>query len=443
MQPAITADRLSKCYKMHPQTSAYAAAVGGLRRLAKYAVGRGARSKSDADLLWALRDVTFSVEPGEVVGIIGRNGAGKSTLLKVLSRITDPTSGWAELRGRVGSLLEVGTGFNPELTGRENVYLSAAILGMRQDEIDQRFESIVEFADVPGFIDTPVKHYSSGMYMRLAFAVAAHLRHEIMFIDEVLAVGDAAFQKKCLGRLNEEARSGRTILFVSHAMPAIVSLCSRALWFDRGKLVMDGSPAEVVQAYEESFENTRDVANGMVLLENVDRYGSGKAKFSGLRIAPVGPKGEERGLMRTGGDLLISVEVAARETIADTNVAVIIYDVTGYRIVDVNTGLHGRFLSLKEGETARIDFTLRDLLLKPGRYQIGLWLGRTNAEDTDGISRAAWLEVHTNYEGLGFSSVFPGIYQCRFDDVITQDVTSIETQRLEPMLPCEAERAGR
>jgi lipopolysaccharide transport system ATP-binding protein len=198
---------------------------------------------------WALRDVSFDIPRGEVVGIIGRNGAGKSTLLKILSEITEPTEGRVEIRGRVASLLEVGTGFHPELSGRENVYLNGAILGMKRAEIERKFDEIVAFAEVAKFIDTPVKHYSSGMYLRLAFAVAAHLEQEILIVDEVLAVGDAAFQKKCLSKMAGVAKEGRTVLFVSHNMPAITRLCQRALHLDGGRLVRDGKPHQVVKAY--------------------------------------------------------------------------------------------------------------------------------------------------------------------------------------------------
>jgi lipopolysaccharide transport system ATP-binding protein len=205
-------------------------------------------SKSD-DTIWALKDVSFEVRRGEVVGIIGRNGAGKSTLLKILSRITEPTEGQAEIHGRVGSLLEVGTGFHPELTGRENVYLNGAILGMRRGEIERKFDEIVAFAEVEKFLDTPVKHYSSGMHMRLAFAVAAHLEPEILLVDEVLAVGDAMFQKKCLGKMEEVAKEGRTVLFVSHSMESIKALCHRAIEIKNGAVNNDGKAADVVNGY--------------------------------------------------------------------------------------------------------------------------------------------------------------------------------------------------
>ncbi len=202
-----------------------------------------------SDTIWALKDVSFEVKRGEVVGIIGRNGAGKSTLLKILSRITGPTAGRAEIYGRLGSLLEVGTGFHPELTGRENIYLNGAILGMKRAEIERRFDEIVAFAEIEKFLDTPVKHYSSGMYVRLAFAVAAHLEPEVLLVDEVLAVGDARFQRKCLDKMHDVGRQGRTVLFVSHNMPAITRLCERTILLDEGQVLQDGPSHRVVSAY--------------------------------------------------------------------------------------------------------------------------------------------------------------------------------------------------
>src|SRR3984885_3484774 len=208
------------------------------------------------DYLWALRNVSFDVQQGEVIGLIGRNGAGKTTLLKILSRITSPTEGCATIHGRVGSLLEVGTGFHPELTGRENIFLNGAILGMRKAEILRKFDEIVAFAEIEKFVDTPVKHYSSGMYVRLAFAVAAHLEPEILIIDEVLAVGDARFQEKCLGLMQQTATHGRTILFVSHNMAAVQSLCGRVILLADGRLQIDGAPAEVTSHYFSDAESS-------------------------------------------------------------------------------------------------------------------------------------------------------------------------------------------
>ena len=223
---------------------------------------------SSNSYIWALKDVFLEVRQGEVVGIIGRNGAGKTTLLKIFSRITEPTEGYAEVWGRVGSLLEVGTGFHPELTGRENIYLNGAILGMKKEEIARRFDDIVAFSEIEKFLDTPVKRYSSGMYVRLAFAVAAHLEPEILLVDEVLAVGDAAFQKKCLGKMGNVVREGRTVLFVSHNMTAITSLCNRAIWLDGGSIREDGTSESVVSNYLASIRTRQSITEGRVSLDH-------------------------------------------------------------------------------------------------------------------------------------------------------------------------------
>jgi lipopolysaccharide transport system ATP-binding protein len=243
MAPAVAVRGLSKRYRVDPRASPY----GALRRSAAQLAGRPASGR--AQHIWALDDVSFDVAPGEALGIIGRNGAGKSTLLKILSRITEPTRGTAELRGRVGSLLEIGTGFHPELTGRENVFLNGAILGMRRREIARKFDEIVAFSEVEQFLDTPVKWYSSGMAVRLAFAVAAHLDLEIMVVDEVLAVGDVAFQRKCLGKMGDVSAGGRAVLFVSHLMPAVTQLCERGVLLSQGRVVTQGPISEVVTEY--------------------------------------------------------------------------------------------------------------------------------------------------------------------------------------------------
>jgi lipopolysaccharide transport system ATP-binding protein len=248
MKPIIRVEGLSKRYRIGAAAAPYATLRETLSGVLRAPLGalRGGRADEE---MWALRDVSFEVRPGEAVGIIGRNGAGKSTLLKVLSRITEPTAGRVELYGRVGSLLEVGTGFHPELTGRENIYLNGSILGMRRFEIERKFDEIVEFAEVNRFLDTPVKRYSSGMYMRLAFAVAAHLEPEILIVDEVLAVGDAAFQAKCLGKMGDVTRAGRTVLFVSHSLASIANLCPRAILMSQGAVRLDGHSSEVVNEY--------------------------------------------------------------------------------------------------------------------------------------------------------------------------------------------------
>ena len=243
--------------------------------------GRAARAEQ-GEMIWALRGVSFDVHQGEVLGVIGRNGAGKSTLLKILSRITEPTTGRVRIAGRVGSLLEVGTGFHPELTGRENIYLNGAILGMRREEIARRYDEIVAFSEVERFIDTPVKHYSSGMYLRLAFAVAAHLDPEILLVDEVLAVGDDRFQKKCLGKMESVGREGRTVLFVSHNMPAVTRLCPRAILLDEGRMVADGETREVISRY---LNAGRVESGGMEWLSADEAPGDATARLKQVRVS--------------------------------------------------------------------------------------------------------------------------------------------------------------
>ena len=253
---AIHVENLSKQFRIgaHQQNRNFREAIrdavkAPFRRVGRLLRGQAAGAAELNEIIWALKGVSFKVKQGEVVGVIGRNGAGKSTLLKIISRITEPTEGFAEMRGRLGSLLEVGTGFHPELTGRENIFLNGAILGMKKVQIRQKFDEIVTFSEVERFIDTPVKHYSSGMYLRLAFAVAAHLEPDILVVDEVLAVGDNSFQKKCINKMQNIGQEGRTVLFVSHNMPAITRLCKRAILIDDGKVVMDGPSQHVVGSY--------------------------------------------------------------------------------------------------------------------------------------------------------------------------------------------------
>ena len=264
------------------------------------------RKKKD-ETFWALQDVSLQVHEGEVLGLIGRNGAGKTTLLKILSRITQPTSGWAEIRGRVGSLLEVGTGFHPELTGRENAFLSGAILGMSKREIARKFDDIVAFAELEKFIDTPVKHYSSGMYVRLAFAVAAHLEPEILLVDEVLAVGDINFQKKCLGKMGDVAKAGRTVVLVSHQLNQIRRLCQRVVWVDAGQIRQNGNTHEVVSAYESAM--SRGESNG----HETDRAKKSKARFVGWELARTGENGPH--VVTKLGQTTVTFRVAVNESV--------------------------------------------------------------------------------------------------------------------------------
>jgi len=281
MPTAIEARGLSKKYRLGEMQAAYGTLRESLSHAAKRMTGQEHHSAKQE--IWALRDVSFDVPEGQVLGVVGRNGAGKSTLLKVLTRITTPTAGHVEIRGRVGSLLEVGTGFHPELTGRENIYLNGSILGMKRREIERRFDAMVEFSGVEKFIDTPVKRYSSGMYVRLAFSVAAHLEPEIMLVDEVLSVGDAEFQRRCLGRMEELGSAGRTVLFVSHALSAIAQLCDRAIQIDSGIVVQDGPPAEVIANY---LHQTHSAGVERVWDSEEAAPGDHLAKIMSVRVLP-------------------------------------------------------------------------------------------------------------------------------------------------------------
>lgn len=290
--------------------------------------------------LWALKDVSFEVKRGEVLGVIGRNGAGKSTLLKILTRITDPTTGRAIMRGRVASLLEVGTGFHPELTGRENVYLNGAMLGMKRAEITQRFDEIVAFAEVEKFIDTPVKRYSSGMYVRLAFAVAAHLESEILLIDEVLAVGDAAFQKRCLGRMGEVARCGRTVLFVSHNMTAVENLCHRGLLIENGELRMSGSPESIITYYLDSMK-VSNAQNSPLIPRLVNRSGDGRISFTTATL--LDRDGHESNIAISGKDLTIRLGYKCNDQQLVNNliVSIGIHNANGFLMLYLSNELTG------------------------------------------------------------------------------------------------------
>jgi lipopolysaccharide transport system ATP-binding protein len=288
-----------ECYKTLGETVRHAFTAPFRKLRSGFQNGNGRRNST----IWALKDLSVAIKRGEVLGIIGRNGAGKSTLLKILSRITEPTEGYADVAGSVSSLLEVGIGFHQELTGRENIYLNGAILGMKRSEITQNFDEIVAFAEIENFIDTPVKRYSTGMYLRLAFAVAAHLQSEILIVDEVLAVGDAQFQKKCLGKMNEIRGGGRTILFVSHNLAAIQSLCNRALWVQDGRSIEDGQPGAVVADYLK----TATMFVGEKLWEDpATAPGGDEVRLHAIRLIPEGDTSVE--LMNTGTSLVIEVE---------------------------------------------------------------------------------------------------------------------------------------
>jgi lipopolysaccharide transport system ATP-binding protein len=305
--------------------------------------------------------LTFQVEPGEVLGIIGRNGAGKSTLLKLLSRITEPTAGYADIDGRVGSLLEVGTGFHPELTGRENIYLNGSILGMRRAEIEKKFDAMIDFAEIPKFIDTPVKHYSSGMYLRLAFAVAAHLEPEIMLVDEVLAVGDAEFQKKCLGKMRDVAHGGRTILFVSHNMEALLSLCSRCIVLSDGGLAYEGTPEDSVNFYHKTSSSNVSQTDGHVV------YKAPVASPDETRITKIevlDANSNPQPILHTWDDVLFRIHYQSAEDVRNGSFILDIRDFKDQRLIVLDSGLR---VPLRKG-THAVDCFLPRLPLPAGEF---------------------------------------------------------------------------
>ena len=339
---------------------------------------------------WALKDVSFDVFPGEVVGIIGRNGAGKSTLLKVLSRITDPTEGEVELRGRVGSLLEVGTGFHPELTGRENIYLNGAILGMGRGEISKKFDEIIAFAETERFLDTPVKFYSSGMYTRLAFAVAAHLEPEILIVDEVLAVGDAEFQKKCLGKMSEVADEGRTVVFVSHNMGAVVQLCSRAVILAAGRVTQVGDVNAAVASYLSHHAERSGHAD---LRDFPTRKGSGAVRFEAVRV--LNSAGETASEYNLGDDLTIEFDIQVLRPVGTLTFGVELSASDGLKLANMADFDSGFELeSPRQRETLRV--RLSDLRLYPDRYFIGLFVGSSHGRDW-----YDWCEECLQFEIVG------------------------------------------
>lgn len=337
-QPAISIENIGKKYKLGLAAKKHQNFGEALIDVVKGPFKRfgtlGEKSKTGDDIFWALKDISFEVAPGEVVGIIGRNGAGKSTLLKVLSRITEPTEGQAIIRGRVGSLLEVGTGFHPELTGRENIFLNGAILGMTRVEIRQKFDEIVDFSGVEKFLDTPVKHYSSGMYVRLAFAVAAHVDPEILIVDEVLAVGDAEFQKKCLGKMKDVAGGGRTVLFVSHNMGAVQSLCSRGIWLKDGKVVADNITEKVVNSYLENLHENPVLSS----IESTLRAISGPCLTKG-RI--LNKNDVEISNLVAGEDVCFELYYKNPEKIKRLNLVVNIYNSLGICAISLDMKLTG------------------------------------------------------------------------------------------------------
>ncbi len=335
--------------------------------------------------LWALKEISFEVQSGERIGIIGRNGAGKSTLLKILSRVTEPTEGRISLRGRVASLLEVGTGFHPELTGRENIYLNGAILGMRKAEIQKKFDEIVDFSEVEKFLDTPVKRYSSGMYVRLAFAVAAHLEPEILIVDEVLAVGDAAFQRKCLGKMeNVATKEGRTILFVSHNMAAVQSLCQRALRLEAGRLIEDGESREVTQHYLESASPERDLP----LDQRADRSGDGSVRLTSVTIES---KDDDK-VIRPSSRLQVTIGYRSQAPVRFPDFQILVYDYESSRGIFLLSSDASGELPESLPPEGFVTCVTEPINLTPGRCFVNLAVKKGKAQ-ADYIQYAKFFDV--------------------------------------------------
>ena len=364
----------------------------GYRTLREDLVGmirRGGRLPGGTADFWALREVTLDVPRGEVLGIIGRNGAGKSTLLKILSRITTPTEGEAVLRGRVASLLEVGTGFHPELTGRENIFLSGAVLGMTRREIRAKYDEITAFSGVESFLEEPVKRYSSGMKMRLAFSVAAHLEPEILLVDEVLAVGDAEFQKKCLGKMEDVSRnSGRTVLFVSHNMAAVRNLCRRVVWMDKGGIVSDGDPRLVIGKYLEKVGELSSIS----LADRPDRVGSGDVRFQ--TVVFQNAAGENVSMFNSGEEarLVLNFENRTGGDLRNLDVAVGLDSPEGERICFLSADMKNQVFANVPSRVRRVEVRIPRLPLGGGRYSFSLFSSH-NGAIADWIQNAGVFDV--------------------------------------------------
>ena len=378
--PAVTVAGVGKSYLLGEHTGYQLLTEVIGRRVKSFGRGRPAR-----ETLWALEDVSFEVKPGETFGIVGHNGAGKSTLLKILSRITPPTTGKIEIEGRVGALLEVGTGFHAELTGRENVYLNGAILGMPRAEIERKFDEIVDFAEIRPFIDTPVKRYSSGMYLRLGFSVAAHLEPDVLIVDEVLAVGDIAFQEKCIGRMENVASEGRTVLFVSHNLAAVRKLCSRAMLLSKGRKVAEGATDDVLTTYLTSLGGS----GGVDLSDRTDREGSGRFRFTDVVLRS---NGRVVDMPMTGQDLEIALRYEGLEArpVRRATVGIAVYTVLGEHILQLESEVSGGLGELPV--SGEVLCQIRSLPLPAGRYTLNL-MGAAAGEVADWVQRALDVTV--------------------------------------------------
>jgi len=402
MPPIIDVNHLSKEYELGRSIHRENLREFLVRNLNPLAWGKMLAKKSkQSRKFWALDDVSFEVAQGDVVGILGRNGAGKSTLLKVISKVTDPTKGSITLRGRLGSLLEVGTGFHPELTGRENVYLNGAILGMSKSEIDGCFDAIVDFSEIGKFLDIPVKRYSSGMYLRLAFAVAAHLNTEILIADEVLAVGDVAFQRKCLRKMSEVARQGRTVLFVSHNMAAVADLCRRGIVLDSGKLTFDGSAKQAIQLYIGMMFHTQGTPSHIVDLRGaLDRRSPQGKLLQAIELYTNHDEPLVKGIP-LGGYLKVRVHFNLPSATSSFNVGLGFNNAVGQRVFTAHTVFEPNRDPAPVSGSQVLVCEIPSLTLVPGDYLLRVWLdvGNTEADLIDSAARITVLE--SDFYGSG------------------------------------------
>jgi lipopolysaccharide transport system ATP-binding protein len=384
MSAAIWVDKLTKKYVIGQSNPTLRDRIGEVIAL------DFVRKKRKEEILWALRDVSLTINHGETIGIIGKNGAGKSTLLKILSKITYPTSGSIGVNGRVISLLEVGTGFHEELTGRENIYLNGSIMGMPKKQVKRQLDAIVEYSGVERFIDMPIKRYSSGMRLRLGFAVAAHLEPDILIVDEVLAVGDAAFQKKCLDTIQHLRASARTILFVSHNLSAVENICDRCIWIDAGKLRMDGETRTVIRDYMASLREGTTKAK--TLKGTGNRRGNGKIQFNGVELLEA--DGSPQKVTRAGDAIIIRLHYQASEAVAYPSIGFRMYTDTNLLVTETSTWHHGIYIdSLGPGD-GYLDLEIPCLNLLPATYTLSLWAtDMQGATVYDNIEHATTLEV--------------------------------------------------
>jgi lipopolysaccharide transport system ATP-binding protein len=397
--PIVRVEDVSKQYRIGARRDAYATLRETLTNTMRAPVKRLRRNgRSDAEIVWALKDVSFAVAPGETLGIIGRNGAGKSTLLKILSRITEPTTGRVDLFGRIGSLLEVGTGFHPELTGRDNIYLNGAILGMKRTEITARFDEIVTFAEMEKFLDTPVKHYSTGMYMRLAFAVAAHLEPEVLLVDEVLAVGDIDFQTKCLGKMSAVASEGRTVLFVSHNIVAVQNLCKRVIWIDAGKIRDEGPTQKVVRNYLGSGASS--LSHERVWPLPAEAPGNERVRLHRIAVRPL--NGSALDLITTETAFVLEFEYWNLEPEARLNLSLVLRNEEGLSIFntfpDRESQWHGKQFPVG---LFRSSCYIPAGLLNDGLHRVWLLVVKNQSEVIFSLENAAVFKVLDSVERRG------------------------------------------